>query len=152
MVLAVGEGLRWGHNNALASVDAQWVEVLHVADRDAVVVGIANNLVLNLFPSLEALLYQNLVRVGEGVLGSLDKLLAVGAEARTHAAQGVGCANYDGEANLLRCLQCLLYGVHGNGVRGLHIDALEHVGKDLSVLGVYDGLYGGAQHLDIIFF
>ena len=38
------------------------VEILHVADRDAVVVFVANYLILNLFPSFERLLHENLWR------------------------------------------------------------------------------------------
>jgi len=41
-------------------MDAQRVEVLHVADRDAVVEAVAHNLILDLFPALEGFLHQHL--------------------------------------------------------------------------------------------
>ncbi len=60
MVVVVGECLGGGHDDRLAGVDSQWIEVLHIADRDAVVIPVADNLILDLFPSLERLLNQHL--------------------------------------------------------------------------------------------
>ena len=60
VVLGVGQRLRGGDDDALARVDAQRVEVLHVAHRDAVVVTVAHHLVFYLLPPLQALLHQHL--------------------------------------------------------------------------------------------
>ena len=49
-------------------MDAKRVEVLHIADRDAVVILITHHLVLDLFPPLETLLHQYLWREGESAL------------------------------------------------------------------------------------
>ena len=64
--LLVGEGTGRSHHDRLARVDAQWVEVLHRSHREAMVVGIANDLKLYLFPTLEAFLYQHLGSECEG--------------------------------------------------------------------------------------
>jgi len=56
----VGEGLRRSDHDTLAGMDAERVEVLHVADRDAVVETVAHHLVLYLLPALERLLDQYL--------------------------------------------------------------------------------------------
>jgi hypothetical protein len=41
-------------------MDAQRVEVFHVANRDAVVVTVADDFILNLFPALEGFFDQDL--------------------------------------------------------------------------------------------
>ena len=81
MVVVIREGLRGSHHDALAGVYAQRVEVLHVADGDAVVEAVAHHLVLHLFPAFERLLHQHLRREREGLLGESHKLLGVVAEA-----------------------------------------------------------------------
>ena len=152
MVFAVGECLRRCDDDTLAGVDAEGVEVLHVADGDAVVVGVADDFVLDLFPAFEALLDEDLVGVAERVLGSLYELLAVLAEARAHAAEGVGGSDDDGEADFLGGGECFLDGVDGYAVGCLDVDALEHVGEDLAVLGVDYGLDWGAEDAYAEFF
>ena len=51
LVLLVGQGLAGGHHDAVAGVGAHRIQVFHVADGDAVVVPVADNLVLNLLPT-----------------------------------------------------------------------------------------------------
>ena len=68
MVLVVAQRLRRRHHHALARVDAQRVEILHIADGDAVVVAVANHLIFNLFPAFQRFLDKNLRRVREGRL------------------------------------------------------------------------------------
>ena len=46
-------------------MDAQRVEILHIADRDTVVKTVTHHLVLHLLPATEALLNQYLRREGE---------------------------------------------------------------------------------------
>ena len=53
MVFRISEGLRGSYDNALAGMDAERVEVLHVANGDAVVVTVANHLVFYFLPTLE---------------------------------------------------------------------------------------------------
>ena len=81
VILAVGERLAWGHHDTFTRMDAERVEVLHVADGDAVVVFIANHLILYFLPTLEALLDEHLRREREGFLGLCQQFLFVVAEA-----------------------------------------------------------------------
>ena len=60
LVLAVGQRLGGRDHDRVAGVDAHRVEVLHVADRDAGVGGVAHHLVLDLFPALQGALQQHL--------------------------------------------------------------------------------------------
>ena len=49
-------------------MDAQGVQVLHVANCDAVVERVADYFVLELFPSLQRLVYDHLAGMGESSL------------------------------------------------------------------------------------
>ena len=63
----------WGDDDAVAGVDAHRVEVLHVADGDAVVGAVAHHLVLDLFPAGEDLLDQDLVDGAGGEAAADDR-------------------------------------------------------------------------------
>ena len=98
MVLTIGKCLRWRHDDTLARMDAQRVEVLHITNRDTVVVLVAHHLVFYLFPSLQRLLYQHLWREGESLLSLCQQLLLIVAEARAQATKGVGGTQNNGKA------------------------------------------------------
>lgn len=52
VVLIVAQGLRRCDHNGFTSVDTHWIEILHVANRDAIVVFIPHHFVLQLLPTL----------------------------------------------------------------------------------------------------
>ena len=60
LVDGVGQGLDRGHDDRVAGVDAERIDVLHRAHRDARVVGVAHHLVLDLLPADEAALDHDL--------------------------------------------------------------------------------------------
>mmetsp|Transcript_8149 Transcript_8149/g.18901 ORF Transcript_8149/g.18901 Transcript_8149/m.18901 type:complete len:259 (-) Transcript_8149:1998-2774(-) len=60
VVVVVVQRLRGRHHDRLARVDPEGVEVLHVADSDAVAKRVAHNLVLDLLPPAQRLLNQHL--------------------------------------------------------------------------------------------
>src|SRR5918999_5446915 len=66
LILFVSEGLAGGHYNAVPSVSAHGVQVFHVADGDAVVGTVPNNLVLDLLPSHQRAFQKDL---GDGAGG-----------------------------------------------------------------------------------
>ncbi len=148
--LVVVQRLGRSHNDGLARVDAQGVEVLHAADGYAIVVAVAHHLKLNLLPALQALLYQDLRREGEGLLCQAVQLLLIVAEARTEAAQGEGCTNDDGIAQLLGSLASRLYVLAGLALDGVDVYLVEPLHKEFAVFRIDDGLDGSAQHLHSI--
>mmetsp|Transcript_26885 Transcript_26885/g.61267 ORF Transcript_26885/g.61267 Transcript_26885/m.61267 type:complete len:685 (+) Transcript_26885:1043-3097(+) len=87
-VLGVGECLRGGDDDGVTRVDAHRVEVLHVADRDAVVVGVTDHLVLKLLPTLQALVDNDLWAVHQGGLHQSPQLRVVVGKAAAQATQG----------------------------------------------------------------
>ena len=149
--LLVGEGLRRGHHDALSRMYAERVEVLHVADGDAVVVAVAHDLVFDFLPPAQGLLDQHLGREGEGLAGQGFKLLLVLAESRAESAEGVGRAYDHGIADACRCRACLLK--VGGGVRldGLDSYFVELFHEKLAVFSVDYGLHRRSEHLHPVF-
>ena len=62
-------------------MDAERIEVLHGGNGETVIVGVADDLKLNLLPSFQRLFHQHLWRKGESRLGNLLECLLVGADA-----------------------------------------------------------------------
>ena len=83
MIFGVGQRLRRSNHYRLTGMDAKRIEILHIADGDAIIVSVSNYLILNLFPSLQALLYKHLRREREGFFCQTIKLFFIVAEART---------------------------------------------------------------------
>ena len=81
VVFAVAERLRRCYDDGLARVDAQRIEVLHIADGDTVVKAVAYHLILYLFPSLQALLYEHLWRERKCLFAQEAQLALVVAKA-----------------------------------------------------------------------
>ena len=152
VVVVVGERLRGCHYYRFAGVDAKRVEVLHVADGDAVVVAVAHHLVFHLFPPLERFLHEHLRRKRERFLGERGKLLGVVAETAAEASEGIGGAHDHRVAEAFGCLKSLSGSAHSLALYGFYVDFVEFAHEELPVLSVLDGLYGGAEHADTIAF
>ena len=145
VILAIGQSLRRSDDDTLTRMDAQRVEVLHVADRDAVVVAVAHHLVLYLLPALEALLHQHQGREREGLLAEAGQLLLVVCEATTQSAQRIGSTDDDGVAELLSSLAGLLHVLASLALDGLDVDLVKLLDEELAVLRVHDGLHRSTQ-------
>ena len=150
VVVGVRERLAGGDDDGLACVDAQRVEVLHVADGDAVVEAVAHHLVLHFLPAAEALLDEHLGREGEGFLHQHVQLFLVVAEARTQSAQRIGGADDDGIAQRGGGAAGVFGVLHGLALDGFHVDFVQFLNEEFAVFGVDDGLHGGTQHLDAV--
>jgi len=146
VILGVGQRLGRCDHDALAGVDAQRVEVLHVADGDAVVEPVPHHLVFHFLPTLERLLHQDLRRVGERPLGAGGQLRRVGAEAAPLPAQGEGGADDHREAQRAGRRRGVRHRGDRHAADGSHADLVEPPDEPLPVLGVGDGLDGRAEH------
>ncbi len=147
LVLLVGEGLAGRDHDAVAGVDAHGVEVLHVADGDAVVGAVAHHLVLDFLPAQQAALQQHLVDGAGGQPAGHDALhvvLGVG-DAAAGAAQGVGGAHHQGQAQPAGHLSRLVHGGDGGALRHRLADVGQHALEELAVLGLADGVQRRAQ-------
>ena len=77
MILLVAQGLARSNNDTVASMNAQRVEVLHIADSNGVVGSIADHFVLQLLPAFQRLLNQDLRDQGQRLGGEVAELLLV---------------------------------------------------------------------------
>ena len=152
LVLFVGEGLAGGHHDAVAGVDADGVQVLHIADGDAIVGAVAHHLVLDLLPSRQGALQEYL---GDGAGGQAMmhnglKLLPGAGDAAAGAAQGVGGPHHQGKPQLPAPAAGLLLGRHGNVGRLRLPDVVEEIAEEPAVFRLANGLQGRAQQPDAI--
>ena len=150
IVVFVAERLRRSHDDALSGMDPERVEILHVADRNAVVVFIANNFIFNFFPAFQRLLHQHLGREGEGFLADLFQFLVVVHETRTQATQGVSGAHNQRIAQFLGGSPGGFDALGRLGLDGFHLNLVQFLDKEIPVFRVHDGLYRGTQYLHIV--
>ncbi len=145
-------------HDRVAGVDAQRVDVLHGADRDAGVVRVAHDLVFDLLPAHQAALDHDLVDGAEAQAGA--RPLPVGVlgldDAAAGAAQGEGGPDDRGQADLGQ-------GFAGGVVAGLVglafddaagrvglADPVEQVAELLAVLGHLDRFQRRADEPDVV--
>ena len=147
LVFLVREGLAGGHHDGVAGVDANRVQVLHVADGDDVALGVPHHLVLDLLPAGDALFHQNLVngRQAQAVGGDLPQLFRVLADAAAGTAHGEGRAHDDGVADLARKLHGVVQLLHHLGGDDGLVQLFHGVLEQLAVLGAVDGVGTAGQ-------
>jgi hypothetical protein len=150
VVLLVRQSLGGSDHDTVTSVDTQRVEVLHVANSDTVVVGITNNLVLDLLPALEGLLNENLGSKRQRARRQIAELIGVGSEAGTETTKGIGGADDDGVTDLLGGLQSVINGTNGNGLGNGDVDLVKGLGEQVTVLTGLQSLDAGSQNLDTV--
>ncbi|KAF3384345.1 hypothetical protein F1880_003105 [Penicillium rolfsii] len=148
VVILIRESLGRSNDNRVTSVDTEGIEVLHVADSDAVVLGVTDNLVLNLLPTLHTALNQNLGADGQSLGAELLQLLHVVGESTAKTTQGVGSTNNDWEANVLNDAERFLESRSRGRLGTLLIDRVHAASEKLTVLSGDDGINGGTQDLD----
>ena len=158
LVDGVGERLDGGDHDRVAGVDAERVHVLHRADGDARVVGVAHHLVLDLLPADQALLDHHLADRAGAQAGPdpfpvgglrLDDPAPGAAERegrpddRRQADRGKGGVARDGAILVGRP-----FDDRRGGVRLL--EPVQEVAELLAVLGHLDRPQRRAQHADVV--
>ena len=140
MVLLVGQRLGRGNDDAVPGVDPHGVQVLHVADDDTGVRPVPHDLVLELFPSLQVALQQDLPdRAGAQAAADHRRQLLQGPnDAAAGAAQGVRGPHDQRKAQLLSHPLCLLQGGDAGVGRLRLADVVQELPKELPVLGLLD--------------
>ena len=152
LVLRVAQRLARRDDDGVAGVHADRVEVLHVADGDAVARAVADDLVLDLLPAGDAALDEVFVHAGgaQAVRADFAKLAFVLRDAAAGAAQRIGRAHDDRVAVLVREIDGRLDVVHDHGVDARLADGEHHVLEVLAVLGAADGVDLRAQQLHVV--
>ena len=149
--LLIGKRTGRSHNDRLARVNAQWIEILHRGNGEATVVGIADALKLNLLPSLQALLYEHLRSEGKGRLSNLLELLLSLADTRAETAQRISRTNHDRIAYLAGSVDSLFHVLAGVAYRHLEVNLVELLHEEVAVFGVHDSFYRCAENLHTVF-
>ena len=123
-------------------MDADGVQVFHIADGDDVALGVAHDLVFDLLPAGDALFHQNLVDGGkpQTVGGDLVQLVAVLADAAAGAAHGKGGAHDDGVADDLGKVQRVVQVLHDLGGDDGLVQLFHRVLEQLAILGTVNGV------------
>ncbi len=137
-MIVVGECKARSAYYALPCVYAHGIQVLHVADDDAVVVAVPHHLVLVLFPSEDRFLDEDLVYAGVGKTPGTD-LLQLGfviGYAATRSSEGVGGPDKHGvSSDDLDCFLCLSYAVNAPAEGNRFPDSFHGLFEQFSVLG-----------------
>ena len=151
LVFLVGERERRRDGDGIAGMHPHRVQVLDRADDDAVVVLVANDLHLVFLPAEHRFLDQHLVG-GRGIdaaLDDLDELGLVVGDAAAGAAEREGRPDDGRQADVIERLKRGRQGLDVVRARRLQADAMHRLAKPLAVLGLVDGIRGGADHLDV---
>src|SRR5262245_17471031 len=148
VVFGIAQRLTRSHDDTLTSVNTHRVQVFHVANRYTVVVPVANNLVLNFFPSCQVFLDQNLRAVCQGFLCTFTHCRLIRAKAGAESSQSVGHAKHHRIADFAGYANCLVNGIGGSASRHFYGDFRQLLNEQLSILGRSYSLNRRAQHLD----
>ena len=142
LVLVVRQRLRRSDDDGIARVDADRVEVLHVADGDAVVVAVAHDLVLDLFPAGDAALDEHLADHGvrQALDDDLDELFLILGDAAAGAAHRVGRADDDRIPDLIGESHSRRHILDDRALGDRLAELLHRLLEELAVLCALDGL------------
>ena len=152
MILPIGQSLGWSHDYALSGVDAEGVEIFHIADSDAVVIAVAHHLVFDFLPAFQGFFNQHLRRKVEGFGHCLLQLVFIFAETGAQTSECIGGTHNYREAHHSGCLHRLLGCGSRVGFDGLDPDFVQFLHEKFPVLSLDYGLYRSAEHLHSVFF
>ena len=140
LVFFVPKSLRRSNYNRVACVNAYWVNVLHVADCDAVSCAVAHYFILNLFPACNAALYKDLAYTGKTktIFENLSQFVFVVGNTAAAAAKSVGrTENNRISDSLCKCNTVFHCCYYFGGCNRL-TDLLHSILKFLTVLCLFD--------------
>ena len=132
---------------------AHRIEVLDRADDDAIIVSVAHHLHLELLPSEHGFLDQDFVGGGgvDAALDDFDELRLGVGDAAAGAAHGEGRPDDRGQADVVQRAQRIGQILGLDRARRLQADPGHGLTKTAAILGLVDGVRGGADHLDVEF-
>ena len=150
--LFIGKRLSWSNGNGVSGVNTHWIEVLDGADNNTVTCGIAHDLHLNFFPTLDGLLYQYLVLWGkqEALFNNLYELFWGMSNAATRATKGKAWANDHGISQLSNNTLGVFHGVSDVCASNLQANVLDCLAEELTVLTGTNGLQVAADDLNVV--
>lgn len=132
---------------------ADRIEILHVADGDAVARAVADNLVFDFLPARDAALDQVFMHAGgtQAVRADFAQLLLVLRNAAARSAERIGRAHDDRIAVFVGEIHRALHVVNDDRIDARFADGEHHVFEILAVFGAADGIDFRAQKLHVVF-
>ena len=150
VVLVVGKCLRRSDDNALAGVNTHRIYILHIAYGDAVVRGVAHDLVFNLFPAGEIFFYEDLRRATEYFCQFCREILFVAHDPRTLAPKRETRTDHNGVTDVFCSFDCFPSRTGRTACGCSHPYLRKPPHKETSIFRVADGLELRAEHLDLM--
>ena len=154
LILFISQGLGRCYDNTVSGVNADRVDVLHVADGDAVSYAVPHYLVLDLFPSGDTSFNEYFADTGktESVREDLDQLFFVVSDTAAASAEGVSRTQYNRITDLVGEIDTSLYIMDNQGCRYRLADFFHGIFEFLTVLCFFDGLCCGTDQAYVVFF
>ena len=153
LVFLVGQRQRRRHGDRVAGMHAHRVDVLDGADDDAIVVLVAHHLHLELFPAEDRFLDQHFRgrRGVDAALDDLDELRLVVGDTAAGAAERERRPDDGGKPDIVERFQRPDQRLDLMRARRGETDLGHRLAKQLAILGLVDGVGGGADHGDAEF-
>jgi hypothetical protein len=153
LVFLVCERQRGRHGDRVARMHAHRVDVFDGAHDDRVVGAVAHDLHLELLPAEQRFVDQDLAHRRGVETGAAHRLeiVAVVGDAAAGAAQGKGRADDRGQADLFQRGPGVIHVAGDRGARVFQPDPRHRLAEQRPILGLFDRLAVGADHLHPVF-
>ena len=154
LIFMVRQRLRRSHNDGIARVYTNRIEVLHVADRDAVIIAITHDLILDLFPAGHTALDEHLANHGvvEALDDDIDEFFLIIRDTAARSAHRVGRAHDDRIADGVGKLDSSRDILNNRAFRNRLTEFLHGFLEQLAVLRFLDSGERSAQQFYLMLF
>ena len=154
LILFITKGLGRSNYDGVTGMDTNRVNVLHVADCDAVSYAVSHYLILDLFPSGDTSLYKNLTYTGKTktVFKDLTKLRLVVRDTAAASAKCVCRTENNRISDGLCKFHTIFYGCNDLGCCNRLADLFHGIFEFLTVLSFTDGCCCGTDKAYIVLF
>ena len=141
MIFFIREGLRRADNDRVSGVNADRIDIFHIADGDGCVVAVPHDLIFDLFAALHALFHQHLVYRGEFqcVFHQGHEFLRVIRKSAAGTAKGKGRAQHHRVADFSGDFQAFFHGGGNIGRQGRLAKRITQAFEQVTVFSLFDG-------------
>ena len=147
-ILAVGQSLRRCNDDRISSVNSKRVKVLHITNSNTVVTRIPNDLILQLLPSSQILINDDLITRSKGLGSQVSNLIVVGGKSTPESTKSICGTDQDGVSNLVSNLYSLVDRIctvrEGNTLTNLS----QLLREDFTIFSSFDSGHLGTQNLN----
>ena len=148
----IAQSLCRSHNDGVAGVYANGVQVFHGADGDAVISSVADYFVFDFFPAGDAAFNQALAdgAVAQALLHDINQLFLVFSNTATGTAEGISRTDNQRIADFLAEVASSLNGFYDGAFRNRLMDFLHSFLEHFAVFATFDCTDLSAQQTNIV--